>query len=319
MAVQQHHGLAAAGIRVMDVIAEYIKPWHENRSFQAWSAGRPTMCTSVPEPGLGVTCRRHASQPEVKSGLVRTLGVDLAAATKKTAAAVIEWGHGSAKLVHLALDVDDQKIVDLFGTSDMTGVDCPVGWPDALVPFLTGHANFDAGPVLEHDGIAGRRLLAYRDTDRFVTAQTGLIPLSVSADRLAHPAMRCAVIQAKIAALNGPQPRDGSGQLAEVYPAASLKIWGLNGRGYKGTGVPESERLGVLLRSLRAHAPWLDLAGHEDKLARSDDLFDAVVASLTARAVARRRTLLPDDAHAAAARSEGWIHLPSCALADLPG
>lgn len=249
---------------------------------------------------------------------MRTLGVDLAASPKKTAVAVLEWDAGSAKLVHLALGVEDKEIVDLFGTSGMAGVDCPVGWPDALVPFLAGHLKFDAGPVLEHDGIAGRRLLAYRDTDRFVTGQTGLIPLSVSADRLAHPAMRCAVIQAKIAALHGPQPRDGSGRLAEVYPAASLKIWGLNGRGYKGGGIPEAERLGNLLESLRAQAPWLDLAGNEDKLARSDDLFDAVVASLTARAVARRRTLLPGDAHAAAARSEGWIHLPSCSLDRLP-
>lgn len=254
---------------------------------------------------------------------MKTLGVDLAAATKKTAVAVLEWGtdaagNGSARLAHLALDVDDQAIVDLFGTTDMTGVDCPVGWPDALVPFLLGHAHFDAGPVLEHDGIAGRRLLAYRDTDRFCTARTGLIPLSVSADRLAHPAMRCAVIQAKIAQLHGPQPRDGSGRLAEVYPAASLKLWGLNGRGYKGRGGAEAERLGVLVDSLQAQAPWLDLAGHEARLAASDDLFDAVVAALTAGAVARRRTLIPDAAHAAAARSEGWIHLPSCTLGDLP-
>src|SRR3954454_15482577 len=120
---------------------------------------------------------------------MKTLGVDLAAATKKTAVAVIEWGtdssvQDSARLAHLALDVDDQHIVDLFGSCDMTGVDCPVGWPDALIPFLAGHLDFDAGPVLEYDGIAGRRLLAYRETDRFCTAQTGLIPLSVSADRL---------------------------------------------------------------------------------------------------------------------------------------
>ncbi|MHC6591419.1 DUF429 domain-containing protein [Arthrobacter sp. C152] len=249
---------------------------------------------------------------------MRTLGVDLAAAARKTAVAVIEWSHGSARLAHLALDVNDQAIVDLFGTSDMAGVDCPVGWPDALVPFLTGHLNLDAAPVLAYDGIEGRRLLAYRDTDRFTTAHTGLIPLSVSADRLAHPAMRCAVIQAKIAAAHGPQPRDGSGRLAEVYPAASLKIWGLNGRGYKGRGVSEAGRLGLLLGALEEQAPWLDLAGNRDRLAGSDDLFDAVVASLTARAVARRRTLLPDEAHAGAARSEGWIHLPGCTLDELP-
>jgi hypothetical protein len=75
----------------------------------------------------------------------------------------------------------------------------------------------------------------------------------------------------------------------------------------------------MLLGSLREQAPWLDLAGHEDRLAGSDDLFDAVVASLTARAVAVGLTTLPDDAHAAAARNEGWIHLPAGGLDGLAG
>lgn len=62
---------------------------------------------------------------------MRTLGVDLAAATRKTAVAVLEWGKDSAGLVHLALDVGDQEIVELFGGAAMTGIDCPVGWPRA--------------------------------------------------------------------------------------------------------------------------------------------------------------------------------------------
>ncbi len=248
-----------------------------------------------------------------------TLGIDLAAATKKTAAAVIEWGGGTARLSHLSLGVDDDDIVRLFGASDMTGIDCPVGWPDAFLPFIAGHLAGEAHPVLDYDGIEGRRLLAYRDTDRFVTGRTGLIPLSVSADRLAHPAMRCAVIQAKIALDQGPQARDGSGRLAEVYPAASLKSWGLLARGYKGRGGAETQRLGELLDGLRQAAPWLDLAGHEDALAGSDDLFDALIASLTARAVALGATLRPDAGHARAARSEGWIHLPTGGLSGLTG
>jgi predicted nuclease with RNAse H fold len=248
-----------------------------------------------------------------------TLGVDLAAATKKTAAAVVEWNNGTARLAHLALGVDDDEIVRLFGAADLAGIDCPVGWPDAFLPFIAGHLAGDPHPVLDHDGIEGRRLLAYRDTDRFVTARTGLIPLSVSADRLAHPAMRCAVIQAKIAVDHGPQPRDGSGRLAEVYPAASLKSWGLLARGYKGRGGAETQRLGELLRGLRQAAPWLDLAGYEEQLAGSDDMFDAVIASLTARAVALGATIRPDAAHARAARTEGWIHLPTGGLSALTG
>ena len=248
---------------------------------------------------------------------MRTLGVDLAAAAKKTAAAVIEWADGGARLAHLSLDVGDEEIVRLFAGCDMTGIDCPLGWPDAFLPFIAGHLTFDAGPVLGHDGIEGRRLLAYRDTDRFVTGRTGLIPLSVSADRLAHPAMRCAVIQAKIARDVGPQARDGSGRLAEVYPAASLKLWGIHARGYKGRGIPEAAQLSSALADLARTAPWLDLAGYGADLAASDDMFDAVIASLTARAARLGQTLRPGAGDAAAALTEGWIHLPTGQLSGL--
>lgn len=243
--------------------------------------------------------------------------MDLAAATKKTAAAIIEWTAGAARLVHLSLNVSDDAIVELFGSTAMTGIDCPVGWPDALLPFIAGHLNFEAKSVLEHDGIEGRRLLAYRDTDRFVTRETGLIPLSVSADRLAHPAMRCAVIQAKIARTHGVQARDGSGQLAEVYPAASLKLWGMSARGYKGNGTTEATQRASILERLTRSAPWLDLGGYQLDLAASDDMFDSLVAALTARAVKVGTTLRPDNDHAARAASEGWIHLPNGRLEDL--
>jgi hypothetical protein len=46
-------------------------------------------------------------------------------------------------------------------------------------------------------------------------------------------------------------------------------------------------------------------------------MFDALIASLTARAVSLGRTLPPDAGHAATALSEGWIHLPACPLSDL--
>ena len=250
---------------------------------------------------------------------MRTLGVDLAAAAKKTAAAVIEWDHGAARLAHLALDVGDEEILRLFGTSDMTGIDSPLGWPDAFLPFIAGHLSFEPHPVLDHDGIEGRRLLAYRDTDRFVTARTGLIPLSVSADRLAHPAMRCAVIQAKIAMEYGPQARDGSGRLAEVYPAASLKLWGIHARGYKGRGGAGGGKAVLSGGGSGREGAVAGPGGVPGRLAASDDMFDALIASLSARAVAVGATLRPGPGHAAAALTEGWIHLPRGGLQELPG
>ncbi len=249
---------------------------------------------------------------------MKTLGIDLAADPKKTAAAVIDWASGAARLIHLELGVSDEAILALFNDTDFTGIDCPLGWPQALVPFLTGHVDGNVDAVLRHDGIAGRRLLAYRDTDRFVTQKTGLIPLSVSADRLAHPAMRCAVIQAKIAQDSSSQPLDGSGRLAEVYPAATLKLWGISAKKYKGTGPDETAARRRLLSQLEAAAPWLDLGGYTDSLIASDDRLDAVVASLAARATATHCTFPPNPEERAVARLEGWIHLPSGELNELP-
>src|SRR5690349_15568525 len=123
------------------------------------SRGALTLADPGASPASCATARSDAmpSDSSVGGQPMRTLGVDLAAAAKKTAVAVIEWSDDRARLAHLALDVDDQEIVDLFGTCGMTGVDCPVGWPDALIPFLTGHLNNDPAAVLDHDGIAGRR------------------------------------------------------------------------------------------------------------------------------------------------------------------
>ena len=129
--------------------------------------------------------------------------------------------------------------------------------------------------------------------------------------------MRCAVLQARIAERFGAQPRDGSGRLVEVYPAASLKVWGLHARKYKGAGAePAAVRAGIV-DGLTTAAPWLALEEHRAALAASDDLFDAVIASLTARAAAVGATWQPELEVAELARDEGWIHVPSGPLAEL--
>lgn len=248
---------------------------------------------------------------------MRTLGIDLAADPKKTAAAVIEWSHGEAYVAELSLGVTDADILRLFEQSDVTGIDCPVGWPKPFLDFLAGHFGFDAASVLRHDGLEGRRQLAYRETDRFVTEHTGLISLSVSADRLAHPAMRCAVIQARIAERFGSQPRSGSGRLVEVYPAASLKTWGLHVRKYKGAGGDRPVVRADIIDRLTTAAPWLTLTAHRAALVGSDDLFDAVIAALTARAAAVGATIPAPEEVAELVRLEGWIHLPSGQLCEL--
>jgi Protein of unknown function (DUF429) len=68
---------------------------------------------------------------------------------------------------------------------------------------------------------------------------------------------------------------------------------------------------------LQAAAPWLD-PGHYQGLCRSShDALDAVVAALTARAAVQGQATRPDRTQAAAARSEGWITLPTSPLTEL--
>lgn len=79
--------------------------------------------------------------------------------------------------------------------------------------------------------------------------------------------------------------RSGSGPVAEVYPAASLRNWSLDHHGYKQQ--TKTDALGRLVDHLLDEAPWLDCTTYEQALCRSHDIFDAVIAAMTARAAAR--------------------------------
>src|SRR5437879_3961538 len=79
-------------------------------------------------------------------------------------------------------------------------------------------------------------------------------------------ALRCAVLLAKLDASGRPVDRSGAGAVVEVYPAASLRGWGLRHRGYKRPRTPEV--LAVAADDLLAAAPWLDCGPHEETIRR---------------------------------------------------
>ena len=192
---------------------------------------------------------------------------------------------------------------------DRLGIDCPLGWPDDFVAFVQAHAAGAVG-LGEESGDDLRRRLAWRLTDLRVRA-AGAQPLTVAAERLGYTAMRAARLLALLARRGTPVDRAGTGRVVEVYPAASLQRWGLAHRGYKGQ--QRTGALGELVADLVARAPWLDLGPHRPALERSDDLLDAVVAALTARAAARGRCVLPAPEEVARAGREGWIMVPDTA------
>jgi len=247
--------------------------------------------------------------------LVRVVGVDLSAEPVRTAVAVLEWGDGKAVVEDLRVGADDEAVLAALMTADKAGIDAPFGWPDAFTAFLAAH---QAGNVSVPGGLTGqqwRRQLAWRHTDETVRKETGIIPLSVAADRIGHAAMRCAGLLARLGSLGSPVNRDGSGTVTEVYPAASLKQWGLPYRGYKQPGNPAA--LPELVSELQAAAPWLDLGPHDHLCRTSHDALDAVIAALTARAAALSLTLRPDPGLQDAASREGWIALPTAPLTAL--
>jgi predicted nuclease with RNAse H fold len=245
----------------------------------------------------------------------RTVGIDLAAEAERTGLAVLDWQPDGAVLRDLARGADDDAIIAAVTDAAKVGLDCPLGWPDDFVAFVADHHAGRLGASRSVARRAGRRSLAWRMTDKVVRHDTGLLPLSVAADRIGHAAIRCAGLLARLAADGAPVDRTGAGVVVEVYPAAALKSWGLPHRGYKRPG--DAARLGQVVDQLLAAAPWLHLADGEAECRRSHDALDAVIAGLAARAASAGLVTRPDGAQAPVARREGWIAVPTAPLSKL--
>lgn len=245
---------------------------------------------------------------------MRTVGIDLAAEPLKTAVATIDWGERSARVVRLQLGATDNDLVGAVVEADRCGIDAPFGWPDAFVDFVLAHHERRPRRELALSNRAGRLPLVRRRTDRVVHELTGIVPLSVSADLIAHVALRCAGLLARLA-VEGVDTDRVDGAVLEVYPAAALQQWGLPFRGYKGSA--NRERLAQLVASFAGAAPYLDFGGFREACEASDDAFDAVAAAVIARAAAVEQTRLPDAADTEVAAREGWIHLPTGPLSAL--
>ncbi len=212
-----------------------------------------------------------------------------------------------------------------------TAIDAPFGWPQPFLQAITGYSRHGDWPIAMDDR-TGRAKLYLRETDREVRRVTSAPdgeggpmlrakqPLSVSTDKISIPAMRCAGILAEFGRrTGGPVDRSGgASRLVEVYPDASLRQWMLLPRewdeanvGYKGKEPAALERRAELAaRIAAALGARLPLGEHEAACAASDDLLDALICALVARAADQRLTLPIPERFAELAREEGWIHLP---------
>lgn len=166
----------------------------------------------------------------------------------------------------LVLNVSDARIVKASEYVDKIGLDCPLGWPGPFVALMTTHQSGHV-TVAEGEGAQWRRRMAYRLTDEVVREKTGIVPLSVAPDRIAHTALRCAGLLAMLAADGQDVDRCGGGKIVEVYLAATLNWWGLTHRGYKGRS--QQAHHADLVTTLSAAAPSLELGTFEALCRRS--------------------------------------------------
>jgi predicted nuclease with RNAse H fold len=242
-------------------------------------------------------------------------GVDLAAEPKGTALAVIDWSANSAKLVDLRLGVADADIVAVAQKVEKLGIDCALGWPVQFVDFLNRINLLEGSGEAFNGDLELRRALAYRETDRHVRAVTGRWPLSVSTDRLGMTAIRCAGLLSQLAHSGVPIDRSGGGKVVEIYPGASLRIWGLRAPGYRAS----AELRTGMIDDLRKLAPYLDLDDAAALMIKSCDAFDAVIAALAARSAFLGHYEKPAPAQLQQAKTEGWVALPNQPLSSLIG
>lgn len=234
---------------------------------------------------------------------MRTLGIDLASQAASTVACAIDWTHGAASVSFLEAGVDDGRALALIAEADAVGIDAPFGWPLPFVKLMRRHHEV-SGEGTEWTP-ARRDALRFRRTDLLVRDRLGRWPLSVSSDLIAIVAMRCAGLLDRLGIVD----RSGDGRVFEVYPALALACWQLPSRGYK--SVRNREFLAEVLEGLLAACRWLTLPPEvAEQCARSDHAFDALVASLVARAGAVGLTERPGTADLAHARVEGWIAVP---------
>ena len=239
-----------------------------------------------------------------------TLGVDLAAQPKRTATCRICWDSRSAVVDCLSMGATDPYLLSLFGRADKIGIDAPFGWPACFVRAIYLNSTSTVWPTVDVSR------LRFRRTDQVVKERLGRWPLSVSSDRIAVPAMRAARLLAATAATGEAIDRSGGGRFVETYPAAALSIWGFPSQRYKRTKGAEV-RAQLICDLAEKTSSWLTLTEeHLSRCRASDDMLDALVAALVARAAAIGCCEpIPDEDRGLAAE-EGCIALPQSEILE---
>ena len=240
-------------------------------------------------------------------------GLDVSTNKAKTAAVAIDWSiPDEARVVDVCHPLPAADIAPLIAEykTNSWAVDVPFGWPDLFVALMADRHHTPLPAHAMPSAAAWEkwrtREVAQRLTDRFLTDDPRIKtrPLPASFQLLGATAAMWVLVEAQLVSLGVRVDRGGlDGTVCETYPSAVLAAWGLG----------KAKQTWSELRS-----NFTFLTADDNLLSRfvSDDVCDAVVCALVARARDLGLTIGPPDDELAAARREGWIHV-SCEPREL--
>jgi len=237
---------------------------------------------------------------------VQIIGVDCATDDTKVGIARGVLDGQDARLDEVVVCGKERSAADhlasWINTTDpvLLALDAPLGWPQPLGASLAGHRAGDELLVAPND-------IFRRATDRFTQRTLGKTPLDVGADRIARTAHAALHLLGELRRrLDQPIPLAWSPQLSrgisaiEVYPAATLDVWGIRSSRYK-----NPEQVAERREIIAALRHQLVLPSDVTVLEQNADALDAAVCLLCAKDFLLGQTSPPADVALAAV--EGWI------------
>lgn len=237
---------------------------------------------------------------------IKIIGIDCATDVTKTGLSVGRYINGVVELLFSTTGTKDQSVAKTVNSwiedkdRVLIAMDAPLGWPEQMGKVLKKHQAGETMNIKPSD-------LFQRETDRFVRKQTGKKPLEVGADRIARTAHAALKILHELSQLQKEpiqmawlnQNITGM-QVIEVYPAATLEVYGIQSKGYKKKQQLEQRR--QMIQKLKKH---LVLHDGLDLLVENADALDSVVCLLSARDFLAGEVYEPKNP--SLAKKEGWI------------
>ncbi|VUT28267.1 MAG: hypothetical protein SYNGOMJ08_00836 [Candidatus Syntrophoarchaeum sp. GoM_oil] len=243
---------------------------------------------------------------------MKIIGIDYSKDKKKRGLAIGNVDSQRLELEYAGL-YNDERIDRIMKGKEpfIIAIDAPLGWPLKLGEVLTEHY---AGMVIEKDADKIFR----RCTDEEVRKETKKQSLDVGADKIARTAHGALELLEKLRSeykLELPlawEPDDFKqrtekkilSSVIEVYPAATLKQYGLSYEKYKDKKNTDERK--KILKGLKTRIGTSNI--EEEKAIGDDNILDATVCVLAGLDFIEGKCFEPPDREKAEkAKKEGWI------------